>query len=136
MTDILTPEQRSYNMSRVRGRDSAIEKTLRSLLHGKGLRFRKNVKSLPGKPDIVLPKYKTVIFVHGCFWHQHEGCRKSGRPTSNKEFWNTKLDGNIERDKKNIHLLKEAGWKVIVVWECEMKNAEDTVAKVIRQIRG
>ena len=134
MADIITPEQRSYVMSRVRGTDTGIEKQLRSLLHKKGFRFRKNVKSLPGKPDIVLPKYKTIIFVHGCFWHQHQGCGRSRRPASNIEFWNDKLNKNVERDAKNNKLLREAHWNVITVWECELKNIENLSEKLINEI--
>ena len=124
MVDNLTSEQRKKAMSHVQQINTKPEKQVRSFLHRLGFRFRKNVSSLPGKPDIVLLKYKTVIFVHGCFWHQHEGCRKARRPTSNVEFWNTKLDKNVKRDIKNIELLKETGWKVVVVWECELKNIE------------
>lgn len=124
MADNLTKEQRKKAMSRVRQRDTKPEKIVRSLLHRAGFRFRKNVSSLAGKPDIVLPKYKTVVFVHGCFWHQHENCRKAARPASNSGFWNAKLDKNVARDKENIRQLKEAGWKIITVWECELSNVE------------
>jgi len=134
MADIITPEQRSYVMSQVRGKDTGIEKLVRSLLHKKGFRFRKNVQSLPGKPDIVLPKYKTAIFVHGCFWHQHQGCAKSRRPSSNVEFWNAKLDKNTERDAKNVKLLREAKLNVITVWECELKNIEYLTERLINEI--
>lgn len=109
-------------MSKVSGKETKPEVLIRKVLFSKGFRFRKNDKKLPGKPDIVLPKYKTVIFVHGCFWHQHEGCNKSRRPTSKVEFWNNKLDKNIERDLNNEKLLTEAGWKVIIVWECQLKK--------------
>src|SRR5262245_34234702 len=98
MADRFTAEQRSRNMSRVRGRDTQPEIIVRKLLHRLGYRFRLHRKGLPGKPDIVLPKYRTAIFVHGCFWHGHPGCRRSARPTTNVEFWNRKIDGNVERD--------------------------------------
>jgi DNA mismatch endonuclease (patch repair protein) len=124
MPDNLTADQRKKAMSQVQQRDTKPEKIVRSLLHRLGFRFRKNVSSLAGNPDVVLPKYKTIIFVHGCFWHQHKGCRKANRPTSNTEFWNTKLDKNVKRDKETIKLLKRLGWKVIIIWECELKNAE------------
>jgi len=103
--------------------------TIRKLLFSLGYRYRKNVKDLPGKPDIVLPKYKTVIFVHGCFWHQHKNCNKSSLPETNREKWKEKLEGNVERDKRNYKELKKLGWKVIVIWECEIKNKFDKVQK-------
>lgn len=136
MPDIFPQEKRSQIMSKVSSKETKPEILIRKLLFSKGFRFRKNVKNLPGKPDIVLPKYKTVIFVHGCFWHQHKNCRKSTRPTSNTEFWNTKLDKNIERDKKNAQLLKKAGWKIITVWECELKNIEKLKKKLLRILSG
>lgn len=111
-------------MSKVSGKETKPEILIRKFLFSKGFRFRKNDKKLPGKPDIVLPKYKTVIFVHGCFWHQHKGCRKAARPTSNTEFWNVKLDKNVERDKNNTLQLNKDGWKIITIWECDLKNNE------------
>ena len=105
--DSLTKEKRSWNMSRIRG-----------------FRFRLHVKSLPGHPDIVLPKYKTVIEVRGCFWHRHPGCRQATMPSSNVEFWQKKFKRNVERDRNTEKLLKELGWNLIVVWECELKNDE------------
>lgn len=111
-------------MSKVSGKEPKSEILVRKFLFSKGFRFRKNDKKLPGKPDIVLPKYKTVIFVHGCFWHQHKDYRKAARPTSNTEFWNVKLDKNIKRDKENIRALKKADWKVIIIWECALKSIE------------
>ena len=100
--DVFSPEKRSQVMSRIRSKDTKPEKIIRSILHKLGFRFRINRKDLPGKPDIVLPKYKTVIFVHGCFWHQHEGCKKSSRPKSNVDFWDRKLSANLMRDKEVI----------------------------------
>lgn len=123
-------------MSRVRNKDTKIEILLRSKLHKSGFRFRKNLSSLPGKPDIVLPKYKTVIFVHGCFWHQHEGCRKARRPTTRVEFWDEKLDKNVERDKKTIQLLKDKGWQVLIAWECELMEIENLYEKLISKIES
>lgn len=134
MADKISVEQRSKAMSQVKNKDTQIELRVRSELHKRGFRFRKNVLNLPGKPDIVLPKYKTVIFVHGCFWHQHTGCRKSRRPTSNVEFWNTKLDKNIERDTNNAKLLKTAGWKVITVWGCELNEIDNLTDRLLREI--
>ena len=130
MPDNLTKEQRKKAMSSVRQQDTKPEKLVRSILHKLGFRFRKNVSSLAGKPDIVLPKYKTIIFVHGCFWHQHKDCRKAYRPTSNIEFWNNKLDKNIKRDKETEAELKSLGWKVVIVWTCEMKDKELLIEKL------
>ena len=124
MPDTLTPMHRSRLMGRIRGKETKPEKRVRTLLHRLGFRFRKNVKSLPGTPDIVLAKYKTVIFVHGCFWHQHEGCRKARRPTSNSEFWNKKFDANIGRDCRNLGELEKLGWKTLVIWQCELMELE------------
>lgn len=122
MADIKTKEQRSYNMSRVRSTETKPEQILRSALHKAGFRFRKNVKDLPGKPDIVLPKYKTVVFMHGCFWHGHLGCKKAKLPATQTEFWKTKIEGNIERDKQSILLLQKQSWRIAIIWECAIKN--------------
>lgn len=124
MADKISPERRSRNMSKIRGKDTKPEVLVRSLLHRLGFRFRKNVKALPGNPDIVMPKYKTVILVHGCFWHQHEGCRKSHIPKSNIEFWEQKLGKNVERDKRNKAALEEMGWRVEIIWECGIKDVD------------
>ena len=121
MADNHTKEQRSYNMSKIRSTNSAPEEKVRKYLFAKGFRYRKNVKSLPGCPDIVLPKYKTVIFVNGCFWHKHD-CPRFVWPSSNKEYWEPKIRRNVERDKINIELLQKEGWRVLVVWECELKK--------------
>ena len=121
MADNHTKEQRSYNMSKIRSTNSAPEEKVRKYLFSKGFRYRKNVRSLPGCPDIVLPKYKTVIFVNGCFWHMHD-CPRFVWPSSNKEYWEPKIRRNVERDKINIELLQKEGWRVLVVWECELKK--------------
>ena len=123
MADVHTPEQRSYNMSQIRGKNTKPEGLVRKYLFSQGFRYRKNDPRLPGKPDVVLPKYKTVIFVNGCFWHGHEGCRYFIWPKNNAEFWKAKISGNIQRDAQCIHLLKDQGWNVIVIWECELKKA-------------
>jgi len=123
MADVHTPEQRSYNMSQIRGKNTKPEELVRKYLFSQGFRYRKNDSRLPGKPDIVLPKYKTVIFVNGCFWHGHDGCRYFVWPKNNAEFWKAKISGNIQRDAQCVRLLKEQGWNVIVVWECELKKA-------------
>lgn len=122
MTDNHTPEVRSYNMSRIRSKDTKPEELVRKYLFKHGLRYRKNDKRYPGKPDIVLPKYKTIIFIHGCFWHQHLNCKAATIPETNYDYWKKKLEANISRDEKVKTELEEAGWKVIVVWECEISN--------------
>ena len=121
MADNHTKEQRSYNMSKIRSTNSAPEEKVRKYLFSKGFRYRKNVRSLPGCPDIVLPKYKTVIFVNGCFWHMHD-CPRFVWPSSNKEYWEPKIRRNVELDKINIELLQTEGWRVLIVWECELKK--------------
>lgn len=110
-------------MASISGKETKPEISVRSFLFRQGFRFRKNVKTLPGKPDIVLPKYKTVIFIHGCFWHGHN-CKKAARPISNTEFWNTKIQGNMDRDKRVKSELKKLRWNVLTIWDCELKNKE------------
>ena len=122
--DLLTKEHRSWNMSRVRSKNTKPEMIVRSFLHRNGFRFRLHAKKLPGHPDIVLPKYKTVIEVRGCFWHRHPGCRKATIPTSNCTFWQDKLQQNVARDAKNDSALEVLGWHVIVVWECQLRKKE------------
>ena len=109
-------------MSRVRGTDTSVEIRVRQLLHSLGYRFRLHAHDLPGKPDIVLPKHRSVVFVHGCFWHGHKGCRRAGIPQTNREFWTRKIVGNIDRDKRCVRKLRESGWKVLVVWQCQTKD--------------
>lgn len=122
MSDKLTPEKRSWNMSRIKGKDTKIEVEVRKYLFSKGDRFRKNDKRYPGKPDIVLPKYHVAIFVHGCFWHRHEGCKDATTPKTRTEFWLEKFDKNVKNDQIKQEKLRELGWKVIVIWECEIKK--------------
>lgn len=127
MADIVSEEQRSYNMSRIRSKHTKPELLVRSMLHRMGYRFTVNGpknKQLPGKPDIVLPKYKTIIFVHGCFWHAHKGCKNYCLPKTRTEWWQAKLEGNAARDAKRQIELSELGWKVVVVWECELVKEE------------
>lgn len=123
-----TPEQRRRNMSAVKSKDTKPEILVRKCLHAAGFRFRLHVKELPGKPDIVLPKYKIAIFVNGCFWHRHPGCKYASTPSTNSDFWNAKFEENTARDKRNYAQLEELGWKVVILWECEVKlwgmNAE------------
>ena len=121
--DVHSKEVRSYNMSCIKGKGTKPEEIVRKYLFSRGFRYRKNDKRLPGTPDIVLPKYKTVIFVNGCFWHGHEGCKYFVWPKSNADFWKAKILQNIERDKRDFERLENAGWKVIVVWECQLKKA-------------
>lgn len=135
MADNLSKEVRKRNMSHIRSTNSKPEEAVRRHLFSQGFRYRKNVRELPGCPDIVLPKYRTVIFVNGCFWHKHD-CPRFVWPSSNQDYWEPKILGNVERDKKNILLLKDAGWKVIVVWECELKKAvkDGRLARLCREI--
>lgn len=136
MVDKFTKETRSYVMSQIKGKDTKPEIIVRKYLFSKGLRFRKNDKRYPGSPDIVLPKYKTIVFVHGCFWHLHEGCKYAVMPKSNIEYWENKLYRNKERDKQNQEKLEEMGWNVIIVWECQLKKdkREQTLGKLYEQI--
>ena len=131
MSDVFSPPKRQEIMRHVKSKDTAPEVKLRSLLHKNGFRFRLNRKDLPGKPDIVLPKFKAVIFVHGCFWHGHS-CNRGHRPQTNIYFWNKKIESNIARDKKDIALLEAQGWRVLVVWQCEIKkkNEDSLLAKI------
>jgi DNA mismatch endonuclease (patch repair protein) len=125
---------RSYNMSRIPGKNTKPEEMVRKFLFAQGFRFRKNVRTLPGTPDIVLPKYRTVIFVNGCFWHVHEGCPFFVWPKNNADFWRKKLSGNKQRDARNYQLLGEAGWNVGIIWECELKtgiNEHPTIKKLL-----
>lgn len=122
MTDVHSPETRSYNMSRIHGKDTKPEELVRKYLFARGFRYRKNDRKLPGKPDIVLPKYKTVVFINGCFWHAHEGCRYFVWPKSNVEFWHNKINGNVVRDRSNYNKLLSMGWNVLVIWQCELRK--------------
>ncbi len=121
--DVHEPEVRSYNMRQIKGKDTKPEMLVRKFLFSKGFRYRLHVKNLPGKPDIVLPKYKTVILVHGCFWHGHAGCKYYVVPKTRTEWWLHKINTNKRNDEKTIRLLKKNGWKIIVLWECELKPA-------------
>ena len=121
--DILSPERRSWNMSRIKGHNTGPERIVRSILHRMGFRFTLHRKDLPGKPDIVLPKYKTVVLVHGCFWHRHKGCKDATLPKTRRIFWRKKLTGNTTRDRVKYLALRTLGWRVIVVWECEIDKS-------------
>jgi DNA mismatch endonuclease (patch repair protein) len=139
MTDRLTPAQRSRNMARIRGTHTAPERLLRSALHRAGFRFRLHRRDLPGRPDIVLAKYSVVIFVHGCFWHRHPGCVYATSPKTRASFWFEKLSENRERDFRQVRALLGAGWRVLVVWECALRNSDQqaaAVASAIKWLRG
>jgi DNA mismatch endonuclease (patch repair protein) len=131
--DIISEERRSWNMSRIKGKDTKPELVVRSILHKMGYRFRLHRKDLPGTPDIVLPKYKTVIFLHGCFWHRHKGCKYAYTPKSRVKFWKDKFAETVKRDKQHLKQLKENGWEVFIVWECETKDM-DKLKKIINKI--
>ena len=136
MVDKFSREERSRIMSRVKGRDTDPEKKVRSLLQAMGYRFRLNQKSLPGSPDIVLPKYKKTVFVHGCFWHGHKGCRRAARPTSNADFWNRKIEGNIKRDSVKLRELRKLGWKATVVWQCQIRDMRSLEKRLERFLQS
>ena len=130
MPDIVSKQKRSWMMSRVRDRDTKPEKLVRSTLHNMGFRFRLHKRDLPGKPDIVFPGRKKAIFVHGCFWHQHEGCPRSARPASNQSFWDSKLDENTKRDIRQIEQLWNLDWEILIIWECETEKKSILLPKL------
>lgn len=137
MTDVHNKATRSYNMSRIKGKDTKPEMLVRKFLFANGFRYRLHDKKLPGKPDIVLPKYKTVIFVHGCFWHGHESCKYFKIPQTRTEWWVNKINGNIAVDQRTTLALENTGWKVIVLWECELKpkTIAETLQKLLIQFK-
>jgi DNA mismatch endonuclease (patch repair protein) len=126
MIDVVDKKTRSRMMAGIRGKDTLPEITVRKFLHSKGFRYRLHVKILPGKPDLVFPKYHLALFIHGCFWHRHKGCRYATTPASNPEFWQKKFDDNVRRDKEVLRQLKRAGWRVLVIWECEINETKLT----------
>ena len=134
MVDSISIERRSWNMSRIKGRDTKPEILVRSLLHRKGFRFRLHQKNLPGRPDIVLRKYGTVIFVNGCFWHRHKNCPDATLPKSKTEFWQNKFDQTVKRDKSNREKLISLGWKVLTVWECEATNTPRLLSLITNEL--
>ena len=134
MTDMVSAQRRSEIMRRIRSTDTTPEITVRRVLHGMGYRFRLHVGTLPGRPDIVLPKYKTAILVHGCFWHRHRGCGYAKLPASNRAFWHKKLPGNVERDSKKEKLLLERGWRVLTIWECATRRGQADVNRLAVRI--
>ena len=136
MTDTVCPKTRSWIMSQVKSKDTKPEIRVRSMLHAMGFRFRLQRKDLPGRPDITLPKYKTVVFVHGCFWHRHPGCKKTTTPATRVQFWQEKFRKNVERDGRNQRDLVQLGWTVIVVWECELRDEGSLTCRLEKEIRG
>jgi DNA mismatch endonuclease, patch repair protein len=132
MVDSLSSERRSWNMSRIRSRDTGPERQLRSMLHRAGFRFRLHDRSLPGTPDIVMKRHNAVILVHGCYWHRHDGCSNATTPSTRTDFWKSKFEATVARDKRNADALQELGLRVIVIWECKLKKNPDTVMSEIR----
>lgn len=132
MVDVLSPDQRRRCMSAIRGKNTQPELIVRRLIHRMGYRFRLHRKDLPGKPDLVLPRHRKIICVHGCFWHQHPRCRFATQPGTRKEFWAAKLHGNVERDRRNRAALRRLGWRVFVVWECHCRNLDVLERRIAR----
>ena len=133
MADVFTPEERSRVMRSVRSRDTAPELRVRRWLHAHGFRFRLHRDDLPGKPDIVLPRYATAVFVHGCFWHGHAGCKPAELPASNREYWERKIGRNMARDRRNLRGLRALGWRALVVWECRIRD-EPGIRRALRPL--
>lgn len=136
MTDIFRREKRSEIMSRIRGRDTKPEMIVRRIAHGLGFRFRLHRRDLPGSPDLVFPKYRAVIMVHGCFWHRHPGCRYASSPKTRVRFWEAKFEGNVVRDRRNEEALGELGWRVMVIWECETRDGEAVAERIVGFLQG
>lgn len=135
MTDTLTIAERSRLMAKIRGKNTGPERAVRALLHRAGYRFRLHVAGLPGKPDIVLPRYKTVVFVHGCFWHRHPGCKVATLPKSHRRFWTEKFTRNVANDRKHRRRLRRLGWRVVTVWACTLKRPAQVLARIERALR-
>lgn len=134
MVDIVNPETRSRMMAGIRGKDTKPELVLRRALHASGLRYRLHGAKLPGKPDLVFAKYRAAVFVHGCFWHRHRNCRFATIPATRAEFWETKFSANVQRDARNEAALRDAGWRIAVVWECSMKERSiDAIVQTLRE---
>lgn len=140
MSDVFSKNKRSQIMAKISGKDTKPEILVRKFLFSKGFRYRKNDRRIAGKPDIVLPKYKTIIFIHGCFWHGHKNCKAATLPTTNLDFWKSKIEGNSKRDQQTQRLLKKQGWRLSVIWQCRIKNKNlfeksmKTLVKRITQI--
>ena len=136
MVDSLTPDQRSWNMSRIRGKNTKPEMIVRSVLHRLGYRFRLHRRDLPGKPDIVLSRHRLIIFVNGCYWHRHAGCRLAYTPKTRTDFWQAKFKDNVARDRRNQKALTAAGWRVIVIWECQTRDTEKLAGRLVSALKG
>ena len=137
MTDTISEKHRSWNMSRIRSTDTLPEYAVRSVLHRLGFRFRINCKGMPGKPDILLPMYRTVVFIHGCYWHRHPKCERCTTPKTRRTFWLRKFASNVERDRRDQEDLRKIGWSVVVVWECEiLKNPIEATLGIIEKLPG
>ena len=136
VTDTLSKAERSRNMAKIRGKDTGPERQVRSLLHRAGYRFRLHVSSLPGRPDIVLPKHRAVVFVHGCFWHRHKGCKGATVPKSHRKFWAAQFARNMANDRKHVRRLRRRGWKVLVVWECQLKHPGKVQARLQKNLKA
>lgn len=137
MADVVSKETRSRIMAGIRGTDTAPEMALRKEMHARGFRFRLHARRLPGKPDLVFPKHRAVVFVHGCFWHRHAECRLTTTPATNAEFWSAKFAGNVARDERNLAKLHEAGWRTAIIWECEVRGgAQRTAAQLAKWLRS
>ncbi|MFH1813096.1 MAG: DNA mismatch endonuclease Vsr [Pseudomonadota bacterium] len=134
MADVVDQKTRSRMMSGIRGKDTKPEVLVRRYLHARGLRYRLHDSKLPGKPDLVFPKFRTVLFVHGCFWHRHAGCRFASTPATRSDFWQKKFTGNVERDIRVVEYLNQIGWRTITVWECELKHGNERLNKVFQEI--
>lgn len=134
--DHLSPQMRSWNMSRIRSRDTQPEKLVRSILHRMGYRFRLHRRDLPGSPDIVMPKHSTIVLVHGCYWHRHPACRLATTPKTNSDFWEAKFQRTVARDQQQLDQLRRLGWNVIIVWECETKDVPALAARLSIAIAG
>lgn len=134
MTDIVDSGRRSEMMSRIKGRDTVPEIVVRRIAHGLGFRFRLYRKDLPGRPDIVFPRYRAVVFVHGCFWHRHDGCRYAYEPKSRVRFWTDKFSQNVARDQRNETALRTLGWRVLVIWECETRNRTGVAERLLNHL--
>ncbi len=135
MTDTLTIAERSRLMARIRGKNTGPERAVRALLHRAGYRFRLHASNLPGKPDIVLPRFRTVVFVHGCFWHRHAGCKVATMPKSHRRFWTEKFTRNVANDRKHRRRLRRMGWRVVTIWACGLKRPERVLAQIERALR-
>ena len=135
MADTLSTEERSRLMAKIKGKNTAPERAVRSLLHRAGYRFRIHVRGLPGTPDVVLPKYRAVVFIHGCFWHRHRNCKIATMPQSHKKFWSEKFARNVANDARHRRKLRRLGWRVVTVWSCQLRHPERVLAKIEKALK-